>query len=169
MKLDGFDLLLVGAVVLLGGSALFQGLNARNSGAARQIRAVQPDETTRHGLAEARNLLASGRIEEARGLLGNLASGNPAVAETHLLLGQAFQEARDYPASLREYRTALVLDADYADENSGKFAGKRIKAAVRAGLDQLRAELGKAPGNAAAKESMKDAFYLERMLAGGCG
>jgi cytochrome c-type biogenesis protein CcmH/NrfG len=169
MKLDGFDLLLLGAVVLLGGSALFQGLNVRNSEAARQIRAVQPDETYRQGLTEARNLLASGRVEEATTHLANLESGNPAVAETHLLLGQAFLEARDYPSSLREYRTALVLDADYADEHSGKFAGKRIKAAVRAGLDHLHAELRKAPGNPAAQEALKDAFYLERMLAGGCG
>src|SRR5512133_3083639 len=168
MKLDGFDLLLLGAVVLLGGNALFQGLNAGHSEAARQIRAIQPDETTRQGLTEARNLLASGRIKEATTRLTNLKAGNPAVAETHLLLGQAFLEAGDYPASLREYRTALVLDADYAYENSGKFAGKRIKAAVRAGLDHLHAELRKAPGNAAAKEALKDAFYLERMLAGGC-
>ncbi len=165
MKPDSFDVALISSVVLLAGGALCLGMTSRNPA----TRPLQANHRVLEDLTAARALLDSERTQEAVEHLHRLASENPAVAEVHALLGQAFLSLRDYPSSLREYRMALQLDPDYADVKSEKFAGRTIRIAIREGLSRTRAELARDPGNRTAKGTLKDAHDLERMLAGGCG
>lgn len=136
---------------------------------AGPARALPADPATRRALEASRLMLDGERIGEAVQFLTQLEALNPAVAEIHLLLGRAYLKAREYPASLKEFRWALQLDPDYADPKTRKFAGDAIQGAIIEGIRHSRAELIRIPGSPMAKTALKDARYLERMLAGGCG
>ncbi|MBI5190680.1 MAG: hypothetical protein HZA22_08385 [Nitrospirae bacterium] len=173
MNLDRFDafnifaaLMLVAAAAILGTSGGDTHATGAVSAKVRSEAATPPDASTLY--ATAKQLIESGQPEEAVKSLAGIAEKFPAEAEAHSLLGQAYARMLDYPASMKEFRLALTIEPDYVDKKSGKFIGKRIKAVVKDGMSEAKVALEKAPEDAAAKAALKDAYYLDRMLAGGC-
>jgi cytochrome c-type biogenesis protein CcmH/NrfG len=174
MKLDRFDILILAAVLVLAATALALGSKGEpgqgmtSSAATARIKAAPPDPAAYQEISRDKDLISSDQVDEAVASLKKLASAHPEMSEPHALLGQAYSRVLDYPSSMREFRTALVMDPDYVDKKSGKFIGKRIKAAVKDGMEDAKAKLSKNPDDKAARAELKDAYYLERMLAGGC-
>jgi len=173
MKLDRFDILSLTVAAALAAAAFAVpaltgtdgAVQARPLPARIQAPAVQapPDK-----LAQAGSLLEAGAVSETVAALEPLAKQYPSDSQVHALLGQAYSKKLDFPAAMREFRTALLLDPDYVDKKSGKFIGKRIKAAEKDGMAEAKAALANNPGDLSARAALKDAYYLERMLAGGC-
>lgn len=173
MNTDRFDFAVITAAIVLGSAALVLGITGGGEGMTRAAAAVRmkaepPDPAVYQEIAGAETLMASGQVEEAMDALGRISSSNPAMSEPHALMGQGYARLLDYPSAMREYRMALVMDPDYADKKSGKFIGKRIKPAVKDGMAEAREALAKDPDDVSARAALKDAYYLERMLAGGC-
>jgi tetratricopeptide (TPR) repeat protein len=159
MKLDRFDIvtLFVAATLLAGaGIYAYQGSAAVNG--VNVARASQPPSHELYTkIAAAKTMLEAGQVKESVETLKAISAENPAQAEPHALLGQAYSKLLDYPPAIKEYRLALSLDADYVDQKSPKFIGKRIKTVVR-----------EAKAGPVTPASRQDISYLERMLAGGC-
>jgi len=174
MKLDRFDILIVAAVFVLTAAALTLGAKGEagqdrpTAAAAARAKAAPPDPAAYQEISRANELISSDQVDEAVNSLKALAASHPEMSEPHALLGQAYARVLDYPSSMREFRIALVMDPEYVDKKSGKFIGKRIKAAVKDGMADAKARISKDPGDKTARATLKDAYYLERMLAGGC-
>lgn len=173
MKLDRFDILVIAAVIALTGAAVVVGASAPPSGAVDRVavaraKALPPDPALYARLDELRRVIESGQPREALGALDAMASEHPELSEPHALMGEAFARMLDYPSAMKQYKMALMLDPGYVDKKSPRFIGKRIKAAQRDGLSEAKAKLDRDASDASAKSALKDAYYLERMLAGGC-
>ena len=174
MKLDRFDLLTISAALALitsaAGLAVFgAAAPAPARVASAHAQAVTLDPSIEAKLSSARALFGSGRMKEAVSTLDAIVREHPSEPEAHALLGQAYSALQDYPRAMREYGEALRMDPEYVDKKSEKkFIGKRIKAAVKEGMADAKARLDKDKDDASARAALKDAYYLERMLAGGC-
>ena len=173
MKLDKFDMLVLAAVSVLTVSAVFIGTSGADNGpmpraAANRLKSEPPSPALFAKSEELRTLVEAGQPGAALEGLKGLASENPAMSEPHALMGEAYSRMLDYPSAMKEYRIALMLDPDYVDKNSSKFIGKRIKAAMKEGMEGSKAALARDKDDTQAKAALKDAYYLERMLAGGC-
>jgi tetratricopeptide (TPR) repeat protein len=173
MKLDRFDILSLASAALLAGAAVFYGIaggadESRPRAAYAKTCATAPSPDLMQKVEAARLLMEAGQVKESVGSLSALEAANPASGDVHALLGQGYSRLQDYPAAVREFRLALLIDPDYVDSKSPRFIGKRIKAAVKEGLPQFKDSLSKNPGDEKAAAALNDARYLERMLAGGC-
>ncbi len=172
MKWDGFDLLVLAAAAVLVTAAIAYSITGGDGRAPGRPSArsrpapISPDIYPR--LSSARALLDAGEARESAASLTAIEKEFPAEPETHALLGQAYAKLEDYPGSMREYKAALELSPDYVDKKSEKFIGKRIKAAVKEGLSESKVALARDPGDTKARSELRDAYYIERMLAGGC-
>ena len=172
MNIDRFDILAIAAAAVLTAGAVVLGLSGGGETAYARPAAARvkpaPDPAMYPKLDAARTLLEAGQAQKALETLGGLSKEYPAEAEVHALSGQAHARLLSYPRAMASYRTTLLMDPDYVDKKSKKFIGKRIKAAVKEGMAEAKAALAGDTGDKAARAALKDAYYLERMLAGGC-
>jgi predicted Zn-dependent protease len=173
MKLDKFDLLCISAAAALAVCAVLVDITGKGAAPARasiakEAGADKPDAAFTASLISAKAMLEAGQSKEAVAALKPLESSNPSVAETHALLGQAYAKLLDYPAAMKSYRLALMYDPDFVDAKSGRFIGKRIKAALKEGQTDAKSRLSGNASDATGLAELEDARYIERMLAGGC-
>ena len=167
MKYDRFDVLTATCVAgLLLGAGLV--------GASRDAPASQPRMTASSAravvadLTRARAALDAGKDKKAIDELTKFSAANPDIAEPHVLLAKANASLGDYATAIREYKTAVVMDPEYADQNSDKYIGKGIKSVLSHGWAPCEITLTPEKNDAARAAVKDDAAYLVRMLAGGC-
>ena len=175
MKFDRFDIISLVAAAALSVAASGVVIYARDDTPSVRPAAsrVQPAPSAPSAdlgpkLAAVRSLIDTGQPKEAVKALSELARSNPAEPEVHAMLGEAGARMQDHPMSMTEYRTAVQMDPEYVEKKSGKFIGNRIKAEVKDAMSYAKAILASKPDDSVAKATLKDAYYLERMLAGGC-
>jgi len=70
--------------------------------------------------------------------------------------------------SIQSYRRAVEMEPDYVDERARLFMGQEIKKVVKEGIEKLQREQALRPKDKRIKEALKDVYYLQRRLAGGC-
>lgn len=167
MKYDRFDVLSVACAAGLLLSAGFVGASHINTPAAARTstnsaRAVISD------LSRARAALDAGKNKKAIDQLTAFVAKNPDIAEPHVLLAKANAAMGDYATAIKEYKTAVVMDPEYADLNSDKYIGKGIKSVLSHGWAPCEITLTPERNDAARAAVKDDAAYLQRMLAGGC-
>lgn len=174
MKLDKFDIINISTAIVLVAGAVFYGMTpGGNTAAADAIAAarsgrIKADPAMVPKIAAAKVLMDSGQTREAANALKDLCRKDPFSASAHALLGQACSRLQDYPLAVKEYRTCLELNADYADKKSDKFIGNKINCTLSECTPRFESELSKNPGDKQASGAIQDVHYLERMLAGGC-
>ncbi len=167
MKYDRFDVLTAtcAAAFLLGAGLL---------GASLGVQAGQPRTTSGStraiiaDLSRARAALDAGKDKKAIDQLTAFLVANPDIAEPHVLLAKAYAKLGEYALAIREYKTAVVMDQEYADKNSDKFIGNGIKSVLSHGWAPCEITLNAERNDAAHSAAKEDAAYLQRMLAGGC-
>jgi tetratricopeptide (TPR) repeat protein len=119
-------------------------------------------------LTRARAALDAGKDKKAIDQLTKFVVSNPDIAEPHVLLAKANASLGDYATAIREYKKAVMMDPEYADQNSDKYIGKGIKSVLNHGWAPCEITLTPAKNDAARAAVKEDAAYLVRMLAGGC-
>lgn len=167
MRLDRFDILtansVLGLLLAAGLVGMFHGKQSASPAAsAGSSRKVISD------LGRARAALDAGKTKKAIDQLTAFAAANPDIAEPHVLLAKAHASEGDYATAIREYKTAVVMDPEYADLNSDKYIGKGIKSVLSHGWAPCEITLNPERNDAARAAVKDDAAYLQRMLAGGC-
>jgi tetratricopeptide (TPR) repeat protein len=164
---DRFDL-------LTGACAIGLILAAGVVGSLRGIQPVRPQASpgSMRGaisdLARARAALDAGKANKAIDQLTKFTGANPDIAESYVLLAKAHAAQGDFASAIREYKTAVTLDPEYADLNSDKYLGKGIKSVLSHGWAPCEITLYPERNDAAREAVKADAAYLQRMLAGGC-
>ena len=170
-RFDGFDRFTMLAIAALISAAVFIGATDNTASVDRAVKKAAKAPTDPKVVAKAeaaRLMLEAGQVREAIDGLKAAEAEAPAYGEPHALLGLAYAKTMEYPLAMKEFRLALLIDPDYIDSKSPKFIGKRIKAAVKEAKPLVVAAVGKMPGDAAARATLGDTQYIERMLAGGC-
>jgi hypothetical protein len=110
----------------------------------------------REGAEEAWNegLAAASRLE-----------GN---SQFHLFLARGYRERGMLGSSIGEYRAAVEINRDYTDHRSPYYHGKALRALVKEARGIYLEKGRPRSGLADAAAVVRDLFYLERSLAGGC-
>ncbi len=110
----------------------------------------------------------AGKAEEAwkEGLA--VASRLEGNSQFHLFLARGYRERGMLGASIGEYRKAVEINRDYTDHRSPHYHGKALRALVKEARAIYLEEGRTRTGLANAADVVRDLFYLERSLAGGC-
>ena len=167
MKLDRFDILTAACATALLLAAGFVG-TSRGSPTPAPRASAGSTPTAISDLTRARAALDAGKDKKAIDQLTKFLAANPDIAEPHVLLAKAYASQGDYATAIREYKTAVVMDPEYADLNSDKYIGKGIKSVLAHGWAPCEITLNPERNDAARAAVKDDAAYLQRMLAGGC-
>jgi tetratricopeptide (TPR) repeat protein len=167
LRFDRFDFLIVTCAAGLLLAAGFGGIS-RGSPPPTPPAASGSTRAAIGDLTRARAALDAGKYNKAIDQLTKFAAANPDIAEPHVLLAKAHAAQADYATAIREYKTAVVMDPEYADLNSDKYIGKGIKSVLAHGWAPCEITLNPERNDAARAAVKDDAAYLERMLAGGC-
>ena len=167
MSFDRFDMLTAtcaaGLLLAAGAIGLSPGSPAMSPRAS-----TSSTRTAISDLTRARAALDASKTKKAIDQLAKFVAANPDIAEPHVLLAKAYASEADYATAIREYKTAVMMDPEYADLNSDKYIGKGIKSVLSHGWAPCEITLNPERNDAARAAVKEDAAYLQRMLAGGC-
>lgn len=83
------------------------------------------------------------------------------LAELHLKQGKLAD-------AVQNYRRAVEMEPDYVDERAPLFRGDEIKEVVKEGVNKFQREKKLKPKDKEVLRALKDVYYLQRRLAGGC-
>jgi tetratricopeptide (TPR) repeat protein len=166
LKYDPFDVLIATCAAGLLLAADFVGVPRATAPAVRA--SADSTRSAISDLSRARAAFDAGKYNKAIDQLKRFAPANSDIAEPHVLLAKSYAATGDYASAIREYKTAVVMDPEYADLNSDKYIGKGIKSVLAHGWAPCEITLNPERNDAARAAVKEDAAYLQRMLAGGC-
>lgn len=89
-------------------------------------------------------------------------------SQFHLFLARGYRERGMLGPSIGEYRRAVEINRDYTDHRSPYYHGKALRALVKEARAVYLEEGRPRTGLVDAAVVVRDLFYLERSLAGGC-
>ena len=179
MLRDRFDLLMIAALaaVLLVTGVLLAGVSPGES--KRELSAVNR-QVEREMLYQARvafiernyspviALRDSGALPEALLKLEELGRTLPGEAHNDLLSGDLLLRMGQFDRALTKLAAAVRNNPDYVDAASPLSQRPLVESAVTEGLPLIRDRLRSQPDNRTLAQVVKDGYYLQSRLAGGC-
>lgn len=109
-----------------------------------------------------------GALQEALLKLEELKRSLPGEAHTELLSGDILLRMGQFDRALTKLAMAVRFNADYVDAESPLNQRALIQSAVSEGLPLTRDRLRAQPDNLTLAQVVKDGYYLQSRLAGGC-
>lgn len=100
--------------------------------------------------------------------LKEIARDYPGEAHGLMLKGSILYRQGAIQQALESIAAALKSNGDYVDRNSPLQQRELIKRIATDGRQQLAERLKQQPDNRALQRGVKDAYYLQSRLAGGC-
>jgi predicted Zn-dependent protease len=113
-------------------------------------------------------LRESGSYPEALMKLEELNRTLPEEAHNDLLMGDIFLRMGLYDQALTKLADAVRKNADYVDLMSPLSHRPLVESAVASALPVVRDRLRAQPENLSLEKVVKDGYYLQSRLAGGC-
>jgi predicted Zn-dependent protease len=110
----------------------------------------------------------SGALQEALLKLEELGRKLPGEAHSDLLRGDILLRMGQVDRALTKLASAVRHNADYVDSASPLSQRPLIESAVSEGLPLVRDRLRSQPDNQSMALVLKDGYYLQSRLAGGC-
>ncbi len=112
-------------------------------------------------------LFKENKADELIVLANKLVATDPKESFGYMYLGQGYRLKEDIPNSLSHYRKAVEMNPDFVDKNSPDKIGKKyLMPLVRKVVVLARtSKFKKAEGY---KATLKNLYYLQRRMAGGC-
>ena len=92
----------------------------------------------------------------------------PGEAHNDLLSGDILLRMGEFERSLTKLAAAVRRNADYVDMASPLHQRSLIESAVAEGLPLMRDRLRAQPDSLSLEQVVKDGYYLQSRLAGGC-
>lgn len=177
---DRFDILLwLGLALSLAGVALLFLLGAPRGSEARNRASV--DKALERAIVyqarvaflqdlygEVEALRAAGNGQTALLKLEELSRQYPGEAHGMILQGAILAEAGALEEAVKNYVRGIRLNGDYIDEKSPLSRRTEIRQLVDRGLQTLGARARAHPDNRSVAAALKDVYYLQSRLAGGC-
>jgi len=137
-----------------------RGVKFRSSGPGPCTAAYTPPPIVEAAFADALEAKKAGRREEALLMLQKRAEKGPYNGFALFLLGEMAYEEGAYAPALRHYRKAVELYPSVTDKVSA-FDSSKV-------LDKRLKDLRAGPWANKDASELKDFFYIQRRLAGGC-
>lgn len=112
-------------------------------------------------------LFKENKADELIALAKEIISINPKESFGYMYLGHGYSLKEDYPGSLDNYRKAVEMNPDFVDKTSPDKIGKKyLMPLVRKAVILARNSEFKKADNY--KATLKNLYYLQRRMAGGC-
>lgn len=115
-----------------------------------------------------RTLVEANTLDRAEALTRELIQKYPHEGEPRMMLGDIFMRRQEPLKALPEYRQAVDLNPDYLDKKTTLFQGKKLKVAVNEALTEIEKAIRLNPEDAYINSVRKNAYYLQRKIAGSC-
>lgn len=112
-------------------------------------------------------LFKENKADELIALANKVVASDPKESFGYMFLGQGYRLKEDYPKSLSNYRKAVEMNPDFVDKTSPDKIGKKyLMPLVRKVVVLARTpKFKKIDGF---KDTLKNLYYLQRRMAGGC-
>ncbi len=176
---DRFDrLMLLGLTLTLGFLALLLlQAPARHDGALRPAlaRALERDMALQARLAllgriygPVEELAAAGAPEQALLKLEELNRQYPGEAHGQILKGEILRRLGALPEAAASFARGVRLDGDYLEERSPLTRRTEIRQLVEEGLATVGERARAHPDNPTFSAQLRELYYLQSRLAGGC-
>jgi tetratricopeptide (TPR) repeat protein len=174
-RLDKISMVVVaGLIIIAGGMLGNQQINERRSenrgGVAGEERSSSASqmEVDKQIYAQVTVYQNKGLYAEAIAELDRIAKNNPENSLSYVYLAESYLAQGKLADSIRNYRRAVEMEPDYVDQRTPRFKGEKIKELVTEGIPKLEREKKLKPNDEEVKQALKDVYYLQRRLAGGC-
>jgi len=118
--------------------------------------------------AEATSYQKKGLYAEAITELEDISKSHPEKSLSYVYLAQLYLSQGKLSASIHNYRRAVEIEPDYVDKRTLLFMGDEIRELVKEGMEKLEREKKLKPQDKQIRQALKDVYYLQRRLAGGC-
>lgn len=176
--MDRFDRLLF--FLLAATLAALAGIVLGGGGAGEARPAATDKSLEREMAREARTALLHriyGPVEELRKegqpqsallKLDELARRYPGEAHGHILKGEILREMGALERAVESFTAGVRLSGDYVDKASPLNRRTEIRQLVEEGLAALKERARSQPENVALATALRDVYYLQSRLAGGC-
>jgi len=109
-----------------------------------------------------------GLYTKAMAKLKDIMKRYPEKSLSYVYLAQLYLEQGELADSIHNYRRAVEMEPDYVDERTPLFIGDKIKELVTEGREKLGREKALKPKDREVRKALKDVYYLQSRLAGGC-
>jgi tetratricopeptide (TPR) repeat protein len=109
-----------------------------------------------------------GMYSEAMTSLKGIMETHPGKSLSYVHLARLDLKQGRLSDSIHNYRRAIDMEPDFVDEKAPLFLGQEITGVVKEGIDKLQREQKLRPKDEGIKGALKDVYYLQRRLAGGC-
>jgi tetratricopeptide (TPR) repeat protein len=106
--------------------------------------------------------------DEALTKLQEVMETYPGKPHSYVHLAQLSVKSGKLADSIHNYRLAIEKDPDYMDKKTPLFIGHEVKELVKESLPIFGREKKLKPNDITVTNSLKDLYYLQRVLAGGC-
>ena len=109
-----------------------------------------------------------GLYAEAMAKLEDVIKKYPERPRSHVYMAQLHLKQGELADAIRDYRRAVEMEPDYVDERTPLFIGNEIKGLVVEAREKFAREKKLRPQDETVKIALKDIYYLQSRLAGGC-
>ena len=106
--------------------------------------------------------------DEAMTKLQEVMEAYPGKAQSYVYLAQLTLKSGKLADAIHNYRLAVEKDPDYMDQKLPMFIGHEVNELVKESLPKFGREKKLKPKDETVKNALKDLYYLQRVLAGGC-
>ncbi len=109
-----------------------------------------------------------GLYPEAMAKLTVIMKEHPEKSLSYVYLAQLYLKQGKLRDAIHGYRLAVEMEPDYVDERTPLFIGDEIKELVTEGREKFSREKALKPKDKEVRKALKDVYYLQSRLAGGC-
>jgi tetratricopeptide (TPR) repeat protein len=160
----------VTAIVMLADQALVKRHN-NNPGSETEEKSnpyALKEEANKQIYGEVTSYMGKGLYGEAMSKLEDIVKMYPDNPQSYVYLARVHLKQGRLGESLRNYRIAVEMEPDYVDERTPLFIGDEIEDLVEEGREKFGREKDLKPEDEEVRKTLKDIYYIQRRLAGGC-
>jgi len=176
--MDRLDKITVGAIVVLVAVSIWMIGNAEIA-TRRQAQLAQNTEEAQDPFAAQMELdkkiyhdietaIEQKQFEEGMKRLQDIMKQHPENPMSYVYMARLFLKQGQLREAVHSYREAIDKNPDYLDNHTPLFIGKEINAAVVEGREKFGREQRLKPNDSQVGEALKEVYYLQRRLLGGC-
>ena len=109
-----------------------------------------------------------GLYQEAMAQVEDIIKSYPEKPLSYVYFARLHFKEGELGESVINYRQAVEMEPDYVDKRTPLFIGDEIKQIVEEGREKFGREKELKPEDNEVREALKDIYYLQSRLAGGC-
>lgn len=109
-----------------------------------------------------------GLYTEAMAKLKDIMKRYPEKPLSYVYMAELYLEQGKLGDAIHSYRRAVEMEPDYADKKTPLFIGDEIKNLVKESREKFGREKALRPKDKEVRKVLKDLYYLQSRLAGGC-